>query len=264
MLAYINWDMSPEIIEGFHIRWYGLLFALGFILGYNILARIVKKEGKPDKLMDGLLTYVMIGTILGARLGHCIFYQPEYYLLKHPLEIFMVWKGGLASHGGAAGILIAIWFFARSYKQSYLWVVDRLCIVIPLAAFLIRTGNFFNSEILGKPATVAWAVIFKHVDNIPRHPAQLYEAFCYLLIFVIMILGYHYAKFFKNKGFILGLFLTTIFGVRIFIETLKENQVGFEDNMALNMGQILSIPLVLTGIFLMVRSFKPKFRYVSS
>ncbi len=248
--------MRPEIISGFHVRWYGVLFALGFILGYNILTKIFKAENKPDKLMDGLLTYVMLGTIIGARLGHCLFYEPEYYIFNNPLEIFKVWKGGLASHGGALGIFIAIYYFSKSYKQPYLWVLDRLAIVVPLAGALIRLGNFFNSEIIGNASDAPWAVVFTKFDATPRHPAQMYESLCYLVIFFISYFGFKYVKVFKYKGFLFGVFLTLIFGSRFCIEFFKRNQVDFEEGMILNMGQILSIPLVIAGLFFIIRSFR--------
>lgn len=278
MIAFINWNVRPQLIDlGFiEIRWYSLLFLLGFIIGYYILSKIFKKEGLSIDLLDKLSFYVVISTILGARLGHCLFYEPDIYL-KHPLRMILPFEGtigqdfkftgyqGLASHGGAIGILIGIYLFSRSTKKSYIWTLDRLAIVTALAASLIRLGNLFNSEIYGHETTLPWGFRFLRESLyygtpveviVPKHPTQIYESLSYLLIFVVLILFY-YKKYPAIKpGFLLGLFLTTVFSARFFIEFLKENQVDFESNMALNMGQILSIPFIITGIILMFR--KPR------
>jgi len=253
-LNYLHWSISPsiDIFDGgfLKIRWYGLLFALSFILGYQIMQYIFQKENKNLKDLESLTMTMILGTVLGARLGHCLFYAPEYYL-SNPIDILKVWEGGLASHGAMIGIPFALWIFVKRHKDyTYFWIIDRIIIVVALAGFFIRMGNFFNSEIIGMPTDLPWAVIFTRVDNIPRHPSQIYEAISYLLIFIFIT--YKYAnngfKFESGKG--LGLFLMLIFGVRIIWEFTKENQVAFESGMSLNMGQILSIPAVILGIYL--------------
>ena len=235
---------------------YGILFALSFILGYNIMRSIYRREDKPQSDLETLLTYMMVGTIAGARIGHCLFYDPAYYL-SNPLEILMVWKGGLASHGGAIGILTALYIYSSHRpKQPYLWLLDRMVITIALAGLFIRLGNFFNSEILGLPTEVPWAVIFDRIDSLPRHPAQLYESIAYGTIFVGLYRIYNKLGNRTPAGFIFGLFLTSVFGFRFFIEFVKERQASYGIDLVLSVGQILSIPLILTGIYLLVRSLK--------
>ncbi|MBU0473904.1 MAG: prolipoprotein diacylglyceryl transferase [Bacteroidetes bacterium] len=258
MFATITWSISPEIFSlgPIHIRWYGLLFASSFIVGFKIMERIFIKENKPMDDLNDLVWFMILGTVLGARLGHCLFYNPEYYL-SNPLEILKVWKGGLASHGAAIGILTSIYFYSKKKKnQSFLWVMDRVVITVALAAFFIRMGNLFNSEIIGYPTDLPWGFIFTSVDNIPRHPAQLYEALFYLLSFAIIYYQYkkHDGKF--KDGYLFGIFLILIFGFRIFVEFFKENQTYFEEGMILNMGQILSFPLVIAGIYFLYNSKK--------
>ena len=254
LLSFINWNPSPEIftIPGIDwpVRWYGLMWALAFIGSHFVMNRIYKTEGRTEKDLDMLTLYIIIGTVLGARLGHCFFYDPAYYL-AHPLDILKVYEGGLASHGGAIGILTGMYLYTRKTKESWLWVFDKIVVVVPLAGALIRFGNLMNSEIIGKPTDVPWAFIFESVDNIPRHPAQLYEGlFCVVLFFVMYYLW-------KNKrhqfgpGFMFGCFCVVLFTERFIDEFFKENQELFENSMALNMGQILSIPFVLIGIYMM-------------
>lgn len=258
MLAFVEWSVSPEI---FHlgpvsIRWYGFLFAMAFVVGYIIMSWIFKKESRLKTDLEQLSVYMIFGTVIGARLGHCLFYNPEYYL-SNPLEILKVWEGGLASHGAAIGILTAIYLFSKK-KKNYpmLWTLDRVVIVVALAGTFIRLGNLFNSEIIGKPTDVPWAFIFTTVDDLPRHPTQLYESIAYFIVFIILLFLY-YKGFEKNrKGFLFGFFLMLVFTFRFFVEFVKENQSGFEAGMALNMGQILSIPFVLVGLFFILKSFK--------
>ena len=262
LLAFIEWSVSPEI---FHlgpvsVRWYGFLFAMAFIAGYFIMTWVFKKESRPQPDLEQLSVYMIFGTVIGARLGHCLFYNPEYYL-ANPIEILKVWEGGLASHGAALGILSALYLFSKK-KKNYpmLWTLDRIVIVVALAGTFIRLGNLFNSEIIGRPTEVSWAFIFTAVDNIPRHPAQLYESIAYFVIFLILLFMY-YKGIEKNKtGLLFGLFLVLVFTFRFFIEFLKENQSGFEAGMTLNMGQILSIPFVFTGFIFIARSFKHKIK----
>lgn len=260
LLAFIEWSVSPEI---FHlgpvsVRWYGFLFAMAFIAGYFIMTWVFKKEGRPRTDLEQLSVYMIFGTVIGARLGHCLFYNPEYYL-SNPIEIFKVWEGGLASHGAAIGILTALYLFSKK-KKNYpmLWTLDRVVIVVALAGTFIRLGNLFNSEIIGKPTDVSWAFIFTAVDDIPRHPAQLYESIAYFIIFLILLFVY-YKGIEKNKsGLLFGIFLVLVFTFRFFVEFVKENQSGFEEAMVLNMGQLLSIPFVIAGIIFIIKSFKPK------
>ncbi|MCX6148116.1 MAG: prolipoprotein diacylglyceryl transferase [Candidatus Kapabacteria bacterium] len=250
-LNIFEWSISPILLSlGFlQVRWYGLLFALSFILGYQVMLWIFTSEGKSEKDLDSLTFTMILGTVIGARLGHCLFYSPEYYL-SHPLDIIKVWEGGLASHGAAFGILIALAFYVRKAKNtSYMWILDRIVIVVALSGFLIRTGNFFNSEIIGKATNVAWAVIFTRVDMTPRHPAQMYEAISCILIFLFLFFQYRTKKANLRPGSSFGPFLTLVFGLRFVWEMFKENQVAFESGMLLNMGQILSIPLVLAGLY---------------
>ncbi|PIQ08957.1 MAG: prolipoprotein diacylglyceryl transferase [Ignavibacteriales bacterium CG18_big_fil_WC_8_21_14_2_50_31_20] len=258
MLATITWSISPEIysIGPIHIRYYGLLFALSFVVGFKIMEHIFNKENRSMDDLNDLVWYMILGTVIGARLGHCLFYNPEYYL-ANPIEILKIWTGGLASHGAAVGILTSIYFYSKKKKkQSFLWVMDRVVITVALAAVFIRMGNLFNSEIIGHPTDLAWGFIFTSVDNIPRHPAQLYEALFYLLSFVIIYFQYkkYDGKF--NDGYLFGIFLILIFGFRIFVEYFKENQTYFEEGMLLNMGQLLSIPLVIAGIYFLYYSKK--------
>jgi phosphatidylglycerol:prolipoprotein diacylglycerol transferase len=257
---YIVWNPNPILLDlGFWaIRWYGLLFASGFAFGYFIMARIFKQEGKPEADMDSLTLHMVLGTVIGMRLGHCLFYQPDYYL-AHPLEILFVWKGGYASHGAAIAIPIALWFYARAHaatQQTFLWILDRICYVTALAAVMIRLANFANSEIVGEPTDVPWAMIFPEVDMQPRHPTQLYEAAWYLLSF--FILGRVYRRYRERtpQGILFGAFLLLVFGFRFVIEFLKKEQVPFEVGMPLNMGQILSIPFVLIGLYFFARGVR--------
>ncbi|MCW9065588.1 MAG: prolipoprotein diacylglyceryl transferase [Ignavibacteriaceae bacterium] len=262
LLAFIEWSVSPEI---FHlgpvsVRYYGFLFAMAFVAGYFIMTWVFKKEGRPQPDLEQLSVYMIFGTVIGARLGHCLFYNPVYYL-SNPVEIIKVWEGGLASHGAALGILIAIYLFSKKKKNySMLWVLDRVVIVVALAGTFIRLGNLFNSEIIGIPTDVSWAFIFTAVDDLPRHPAQLYESIAYFIFFLILLFVY-YKGFEKNRnGLLFGLFLVLVFTFRFFVEFLKENQSGFEAGMALDMGQLLSIPFIITGFIFIAKSFKSKIK----
>lgn len=256
----IHWDVSPDIfsIGPITIRWYGLLFALSFIIGYQIMLVIFNKENKSEHDLNDLVWYMILGTVLGARIGHTMFYNPSYYL-SHPIEILQIWKGGLASHGAAIGILTAIYFYVRKRKaMTFLWVMDRVVITVALSGFFIRMGNLFNSEIIGKPTNASWGFVFVSLDNIPRHPAQLYEAIAYLLIFIFLLTFYFRTNGKFKQGFLFGLFLILVFTFRFFIEFVKEIQSPFEKEMFLNMGQLLSIPFILLGIYLLISTGRNK------
>ena len=233
---------------------------MSFLVGYQIMLVIFNKEKKSEQDLNDLVWVMILGTVLGARIGHCLFYNPSYYL-RHPEEILQIWKGGLASHGAAIGIMIAIYFYVRKRKDmTYLWIFDRIVITVALAGFFIRMGNLFNSEIIGKPTNSSWGFVFTSVDMIPRHPAQLYESIAYLFIFFFLF-WYYFKKEGKFKqGLIFGLFLVLVFSFRFFVEFFKENQSSFEAGMFLNMGQLLSIPLVLLGIYLLFRKEKKVIR----
>lgn len=346
-LAYIVWNVSPEIfsIGSWPVRWYGLFFALAFLVGQYVLIKMYTSEGRSEKDVEILTIYMVIAVILGARLGHVLFYQPMDYL-TNPLDILKIWEGGLASHGAAAGILIALYLYTRKHKgQSYMYVLDRMVVVVALAGFFIRMGNLMNSEIIGEPTTFPAAFVFvedveaaiertnpvavreaeivknsriipaneielqgldiklqlhpqadiqKTVDHIielvnerrslnelvqipyqpevdkngssvtikawgiPRHAAQFYEAISSLLIFILLYYLYSKKKKELPEGRLFGLFMVVLFSLRFFYEFLKEPQVGFEETMILNMGQILSIPLVIVGLFILMRSYTKK------
>ncbi|WKV10847.1 prolipoprotein diacylglyceryl transferase [Marivirga harenae] len=355
MLSYIVWSPKPYILDlGFtELRWYGLLFALGFIISQQIMFYIFKKEGKKERQVEVLTLYMVVATIIGARLGHVLFYEPVRYL-SNPLDILKIWEGGLASHGGAAGILIALYLFSRKYQDiSYLWILDRIVIVVAITGALIRTGNFMNSEIIGSPTDKSFGVVFgrevelrlsylasaiedveiesvskskliegslesefehpvklivayndknkledvkrfsetqllnklqednirQHVkfskntefdynqkggfiyvttygDGVPRHASQLYEAISCLLIFLLLFYLWNKNRSGLADGRLFGIFLIACFGLRFLYEFIKENQVAFEDGLVLNMGQWLSIPLVLAGFYFIFQSFK--------
>ena len=262
-LLYVIWHPDPRVFPPWELpRWYGVLFAAGLIISYQIMQYIYKKEERSVKEVDTLAVYIIIATVIGARLGHILFYEPLYYL-KHPIEILpirmepefqFVGLAGLASHGGAIGILIALYLYSNKKKAPYLWVLDRVVIVVALTGCFIRLGNLMNSEIIGTPATVPWAFIFSRVDEVPRHPAQLYEAiYCLLLFFLLFYLWKTKRKKF-SQGFITGLFLTVLFTLRFVDEFFKINQVSFENNLLLNMGQLLSIPFVMIGLLLLLKN----------
>jgi len=267
-LNYVHWNVDPEIFRiafeaplvgeiDLAIRYYGLLFALGFVVGYFIMLRIFKKEGLTVELLDKLATYMVISTIIGARLGHVLFYEPGYYF-SNPSEILKVWHGGLASHGAAIGIIVALWIFSKKTHKRFFWVIDRIVIVVALAGAFIRTGNLMNSEIFGSPTDLPWAFIFVQSDPemIPRHPSQIYEALSYLAIFVFLIITYYRKEGKPKDGVLFGWFFILVFGARFLLEFLKAPQVAFEQEMMLNMGQLLSIPFVIIGVILVKRAKK--------
>ncbi len=254
----ISWTVDPEIIQigSLRLRWYGLLFATGFLLALEMAKRMWKHEGLPERWLEFAFLFVFIGTVLGARLGHVFFYDWDYYK-DHVAEIFQIWRGGLASHGAVIGISLALWIYSRFVsKRPLLWIIDRAAAVIPLAGGFIRLGNLMNHEIYGKPTDLPWGFVFSRVDDIARHPSQIYEALAYFAIFAFMMYLYWRTNAKDKIGFLSGVFFITTFGFRILVEFLKENQSAFESDLLLNMGQLLSIPLVLLGVFLVIRAQK--------
>jgi prolipoprotein diacylglyceryl transferase len=260
-LLSIHWDFDPIFfhIGPVQVRWYGLLFVSGFVIGWYLFKWFFTREKVDRNLMDTLLFTLLIATVVGARLGHCIFYQPDYYFGSWEgfLEIFTPWKGGLASHGGAIALLLAMWWFSRKYGPKngfdFLWIMDRLCIAVAFAGCMIRLGNLANSEIYGNVTTLPWGFIFdRNGETEPRHPTQLYEAFSYLLLGLVLVWIYKHRLDKVHRGFFFGLFLLGCFGARFLIEFVKEPQVEFERAMTLDMGQLLSVPFILAGIGLLV------------
>ena len=266
-MLFVHWHVNPVFfhIGGLQIRWYSLLFVSGFVIGWYLFRWFFRREKVSEKLMDPLLYTLLIATIVGARLGHCLFYQPDYYLGSWQgfWEIFMPWKGGLASHGGAIALLLAMWWYSNHYGKKngfdFLWIMDRLCITVAFAGCMIRLGNLFNSEIYGDVTTLPWGFIFDlRGETEPKHPTQIYEALSYLILGLILVWVYKYKLDKVYRGFFFGAFLVGCFGMRFLIEFIKEPQVGFEEGMALNMGQLLSIPFIIVGIAILILSIVRK------
>lgn len=266
-LLFINWHVNPVIFQigGIGLRWYSLLFVGGFILGWYIFKWFFKREGIDLKLLDSLLYTLLAATIIGARLGHCLFYQPDYYLGSWEgfVEIFMPWKGGLASHGGTIALLLAMVWYARKWGRrnnfDFVWLLDHLCIAVAFAACFIRLGNLFNSEIYGNETTLPWGFVFElRGETVPKHPTQLYEALSYLLLGLVLLWMYRNKLDRLWRGTFIGIFFIVCFGSRFLIEFIKEPQVGFEEGMALNMGQLLSLPFILMGVGFLVYAFKTR------
>ena len=292
LLNYITWNVDPVLFHlgALQVRWYGLLWALGFFFGYFVMRNIYRHEKVSDDWMDKLLIYMLVSTVIGARLGHCLFYEPDYYL-ANPLKMLAIWEGGLASHGGAIGILLGLWIYVRRYNKApkkkdekqritYIWLMDRIVVAVCLVGALIRVGNVMNHEIYGTPTSLPWGFVFLRgaeqfcgtFDNytpcyaweapcppsewLPCHPTGLYEAF-FCLVAMGILLWMYYKRDLGNRrpGLMFGTFLVIIFGSRIGIEFLKNVQVDFERDMVFDMGQWLSIPFVLVGIGMIVWSF---------
>lgn len=259
----IIWTAKAELFRAgpFVITWYGLCFALSFIIGIQVITYIFKQEGKPSREVDSLLLYTIISTIVGARLGHFLFYEPTM-LWQHPLEVLLPPYRGLASHGAAIGILLGLFLYTRTRPErgeSFLWVADRIAIVVALSGCFIRLGNLMNSEIIGRPTSLPWGFVF--VNNteysaVPRHPAQLYESLTCLLLLGVLLWIWSRYKAQTPHGLLVGVFMIWVFSLRFLYEFLKENQVPFEDQMRLNVGQLLSIPAVLVGVYLLIRCCK--------
>ena len=276
MLAYITWNADPILLHlgGLRIGWYGLLLASGFLLAYLLFLKITTREGLPEKLSDRFAVSLILWTVVGLRLGHCLFYDWAYFS-HHLIEIFIPfvetsegWKftgyAGLASHGGVIAILCYVLWFTHKHRVNLLWLMDRLAIAIPLAAAFVRCGNLMNSEIIGTVTQQPWGFIFMQLEGTdeccePRHPAQLYEAFVYLSLFFFQV--WHYFRRTKGKippGRTSGITLCIVFIARFIIEFFKKEQVDFEKGMLLDMGQLLSIPFILLGIGLLIHSFRKK------
>ena len=292
LLNYITWNVDPVLFHlgALQVRWYGLMWAMGFFFGYFVMRNIYRHEKVSDDWMDKLLIYMMVFTVIGARLGHCLFYEPKEYL-AHPLDMLKIWEGGLASHGGAIGILVCLWIYVRRYNKSvkkkeekqrisYIWILDRIVVAVCLVGAFIRVGNVMNHEIYGTPTSLPWGFVFLRgaeqfcgtFDNytpcnawdapcppsewLPCHPTGIYEAF-FCLVAMGILLWMYYKRDLGNRqpGLMFGTFLIIIFGSRICIEFLKNVQVDFERNMVFDMGQWLSIPFVIVGIVMIVWSF---------
>ena len=263
----VHWHVDPAILHigNFELRWYSLLFVSGFILGWFIFKWFFQREKIDTKLLDPLLYTLLICTIVGARLGHCLFYQPDYYLGSWQgfWEIFMPWKGGLASHGGTIALILGMWWFGVHYGKKhdfdFVWLLDHLAIAVAFAGAFIRFGNLFNSEIYGDVTNLPWGFVFElRGETEPKHPTQLYEGFTYLLLGFALI-GLYWKKLDQMfRGQFIGIFLIVCFGSRFLIEFIKEPQVEFEQTMVLNMGQLLSIPFILLGVFFLVWAAKKR------
>lgn len=287
MISTITWSCDPVLggFLGIGLRYYSLCWGLGFILGYLVMRYMFRRGSLDVKLVDSLLFYVLIGTLAGARLGHCLFYDWAYYS-KHIFEIFLPFTissvhgihftgyAGLASHGGAVGIIVSLILFNRKYHIPLLSLLDKLGVVAPLAGACIRIGNFFNSEIIGAASDAPWAVIFTRVDSVPRHPAQVYEALSYILIFAIVFVVYRCLyktpelpkkisdNAVQRHGVVFGLAICLIFFARFIIEFCKEVQepfeIGLRSSIGMDMGQLLSLPFIAAGIYFIVRGLRKK------
>ncbi|WP_310397256.1 prolipoprotein diacylglyceryl transferase [Hymenobacter sp.] len=263
-LAGVTWNVDPVIahLGPLTLRWYGLFFMLPFVLGTFILNHIYRSERTSPQWVDVITIYMLVGTIVGARLGHMLFYDFDA-LVADPLVVFRIWQGGLASHGATIGILLACWLFARNNKFDYLWVLDRIVIVVALGGACIRTGNLMNSEIVGKPTDVPWAFLFPRDTEhliagvaVPRHPTQIYEALFCVFLLVLLYSMWNRTRERTPRGQLFGLFVVLLFTQRFLGEYLKENQVAFEDGNLFNQGQLLSIPLIFVGIWVLWRAGK--------
>jgi prolipoprotein diacylglyceryl transferase len=264
----IQWNADPILFQlgPFAVRWYSLLFAAGFLIGYWMFEKIFKQENRPAKDLDTLLVYMFLGTVLGARLGHCLFYDFDYYFRQNPIEIFKVWEGGLASHGAVVGILLAVFIYTRTRpKQTFFWVLDRIGITVALAGSLIRLGNFFNSEIVGIPTDGSWGVIFQRLgEGFPRVPVQLFESASYFFIFLVLG-GIYLVRWRKLKnGILTSWFFILVFSARYIIEFWKEGEkITKIMGVDLNRGQVLSIPVVIMGFIMLWNAFKKQPKQVA-
>jgi len=259
ILSFIHWNASPELFSlgPIHVRWYGLMFAVGFLFGYHHVERMFKKENIDLKWLESLFIYLILATIIGSRLGHVLFYGWDYYS-KNPIEILYIWQGGLASHGGVIGIIIAMIIYSKKVSQrNILWILDRVVVPSVLVGAMIRFGNLMNSEIYGHPTSLPWGFIFeRNNETVAKHPTQIYESLCYLITFGVLWYMYWKTKSKDYQGLLTGVFFLFVFTSRFFIEYVKEVQEPWETTMSLHMGQWLSIPFMLAGIVLIILSFK--------
>lgn len=257
MIASIVWDVDPILFKvgSWEVRWYGLMWGLGFILAYEMVSRLFKKEKYPEEWVDKLFVYCIVSTVIGARLGHCLFYEWDYYG-AHPVEIFKIWKGGLASHGGVFAIILALmWYSKKVTRKSVWWLFDRMIPAVAIVCFCIRFGNLMNSEIYGDATSLPWGFIFVRTgETQPMHPTQIYEMIYCLVTFAIMWFMYWKKEAYKKNGLLFGIFLIGVFGSRFMLEFIKNNQEAFESGLPLNMGQWLSIPFIVWGIWLLLRN----------
>ncbi len=253
ILSFIHWNVSPEIFSlgPIHVRWYGLMFALGFLFGYSHVEKMFKRENVDLKWLESLFIYLIVATVVGARLGHVFFYGWDYYS-QHPIEILYVWQGGLASHGGVIGIIIAMVIYSKMVsKRNLLWILDRVVVPSVLVGAMIRFGNLMNSEIYGVETSLPWGFIFeRNQETVAKHPTQIYESLSYLFTFGVLWFMYWKAKAKDYQGLLTGVFFVFVFGTRFMIEFIKEVQEPWEKGMSLDMGQWLSIPFIITGIAL--------------
>ena len=256
-MEHFIWNINPILLDFgmLKIRWYGLMFASAFVFGYSVMQWIYKREGKNIEDLDRMLWFLAIGIVVGARLGHVFFYDPAYYF-AHPLKIPAIWEGGLASHGGIIGILLAMYLYQRGTNDSYLWLLDRIAFPCTMSGCFIRVGNFFNSEILGTETTLPWGIVFARVDDLPRHPVQLYEAFSYALIFFCLLAVYKKTYNKPIKGLLFGAVIALVFLVRFCLEFFKTEQAMYDTGLPLTTGQLLSIPFFLVGCGFVVWSLK--------
>lgn len=264
-MQHLIWNVDPLFIEfGFlKIRWYGLMFASGFVVSFMTMQWIYRREGKNLEELDTLLWYMAVATIVGARLGHTLLYDPAYYL-ANPLKILAIWEGGLASHGATLGIILGLYLYSKHSGDGYLWLLDRVSIPTALAGACIRIGNFFNSEILGTPTDSAWGLVFERIDDLPRHPVQLYEAASYVLIYLLSLLIYRKTCDKPLPGFVFGCFISMLFFARFLLEYFKTEQAMYDNGLMLNTGQLLSIPFVVAGLGFMLWSWRRYQRNLSA
>lgn len=258
-LLSIVWDVDPVIfkIGAIEVRYYGLAWAFALGISAFFFSNFIKREGYSDKMFDSAFWFGVISAIVGARLGHCLFYDPAFYL-AHPLQILDVREGGLASHGAAIGLLIGLWLFSRKNRMPYIWSLDRIGIGVAIGGAAVRLGNLMNSEIYGTATDLPWGFIFVRAgETVPKHPTQIYEAIVYIMIFIALWWMYYKRNLaLRRPGVMFGFFLITLFGSRILIEIIKNPQVAFEETMRLDMGQILSIPFVIAGVVILWRALR--------
>ena len=256
---FVRWDVHPTLFTfgPGEIRYYGLMWALALGISAYIFSNLIKREGYSDKMFDSVFWYGVLSTIIGARLGHCLFYDPGYYL-THPVEILYIHQGGLASHGAAVGLLVGLWLFSRKNKMPYMWSLDRIAIAVCIAGALVRIGNLMNSEIYGEATSLPWGFVFVRAgETVPMHPTQIYEALAYLILFVVLCWMYYRKDVARKRpGVMFGIFLIALFGFRFFVEFIKNPQEEFERGMLLDMGQWLSVPFVILGVVILYRALK--------